>query len=71
MFDWGKFRNFAVWKEQETPFPNPFPMEGQGSRKSKKVSLRKGVRWRRSPDKWRTKSEEYHSAHGHRQWGQL
>ena len=45
MFDWGKFRNFAAEKEQETPFPNPFPVEGQGSRKSKKVSLRKGVRW--------------------------
>ena len=47
MFDWGKYCTFAVWKEQETPFPNPFPVEGQGSRKSKKVSLRKGVRcWR-------------------------
>ena len=41
MFDWGKFRNFAVWKEQETPFPNPFPVEGKGE-EGEKVSIRKG-----------------------------
>ena len=37
MFDWGKYCTFAAGNEQETPFPNPFPVEGQGSRKSKNL----------------------------------
>ena len=28
MFDWEKYCTFAVWKEQETPFPQPFPRGG-------------------------------------------
>ena len=64
MFDWGKFRNFALVKPKDVHQPLGWQALLTSCEVLRTLSLGiwvLGVRWWWSPDKWRTKSEECRS----------